>query len=73
VRGVTERSHIGPDLTHVGSRLSLAADSVRNTMDAAADWIAHPARFKPEAQMPAFEMLGASDIASIAAYLSSLK
>jgi cytochrome c oxidase subunit 2 len=73
VRGVASVSRIGPDLTHVGSRLRLAAGALPNAPDAFARWIAQTDRVKPGVHMPAFRALPASDLTALAAYLDSLQ
>ena len=64
---------IGPDLTHVGSRLSLGAGTLANEPDTLARWIGHVNRVKPGVLMPAFGMLPPADLQAIAAYLEGLK
>lgn len=73
VRGIAEGAAVGPDLTHVGSRLSLGAGSIPNSEAALRDWISHPARIKPAVEMPSFAMLPQRDIADLAAWLSALQ
>ncbi|CAN5762269.1 c-type cytochrome [soil metagenome] len=73
VRGVATEARLGPDLTHVGSRLYLGAGVVRNDRQAMADWIAQTQLMKPGAHMPSFSHLGREDIDAISAYLSSLE
>lgn len=73
VRGTDADGRIGPDLTHVGGRLTLAAATLANTPAAMAAWIATPHTTKPGALMPAFGMLPPPDLHAMAAYLSGLK
>lgn len=73
IRGTAADGVVGPDLTHVGSRLSIAAGLLPNEQDAFRRWIAHTDSLKPGALMPAFGMLPRDDLRSIAAYLESLK
>jgi cytochrome c oxidase subunit II len=73
VRGTAADGELGPDLTHVGSRLSLAAGTLPNDIDAFERWIAHPQAVKPEARMPPFDMLDKADVRAIAAYLEGLQ
>jgi cytochrome c oxidase subunit 2 len=73
VRGTPADGVIGPDLTHVASRRSLAAGLLPNTIEDFELWIARTEQLKPGAHMPAFGMLPTSEIAAIAAYLGSLK
>ena len=38
---------IGPDLTHVASRETLAAGRLKNTPENLADWLSDPQEYKP--------------------------
>jgi len=73
VRGTTAAGTIGPDLTHVGSRPSLATASMRNAPAEMAAWLAAPERTKPGAHMPGFAMVGDADLHALAAYLTALR
>ena len=74
VRGVSQESRLGPDLTHVGSRLHLGAGTVANEPAQLAAWVAHTQQMKPGARMPSSGgRLGAEDLQSIAAWLAQLK
>lgn len=73
VRGTAASGTIGPDLTHVGSRLSLGAATLPNEPEAFARWIAATHEVKPEAKMPSFGMLVGEDLAAVAAYLEGLQ
>ena len=73
IRGTAAAGRVGPDLTHVGSRLSLAAGTLPNDADAFRAWIDHPDRIKPDVLMPSFGMLPDDDLDAIAAYLESLQ
>ena len=64
---------VGPDLTHVGSRLSLGAGILPNDPEAFLRWIAHTADVKPGVHMPAFGMLPPEDVRAMAAYLEGLQ
>jgi len=72
VQGQVAGTPIGPDLTHVGSRTTLAAGVLANTADAMRAWIGDPQRYKPGALMPKVP-LSASDLDAVVAYLESLK
>ena len=63
---------IGPDLTHVGSRKTLAGGMLRNTPENLARWLKHPPAVKPGSLMPD---LGLTDtqVAALVAYLGSLQ
>ena len=71
-RGQVPGVSIGPDLTHVGSRATLAGGVVANTDDGMRAWIADPQQFKPGALMPKVPM-SVADLDAIVAYLRSLK
>jgi cytochrome c oxidase subunit 2 len=73
VRGTEATGAVGPDLSHVGSRETLAAGIMPVDVEAIASFISKPDAIKPGAQMPAFGMLPEADIAAIAAYLEGLK
>jgi cytochrome c oxidase subunit 2 len=73
IRGTDAAGTIGPDLTHVGSRLSLAAATLPNHEAALAGWIADGQRIKPENLMPPFRVLPSEDLVALAHYLKSLK
>jgi cytochrome c oxidase subunit II len=64
---------VGPDLTHVGSRSTLGAGVIDNTLDNMRSWIANPQAIKPGVLMPAFQTLGSADVNALADYLESLK
>ncbi len=73
VRGTAARGDIGPDLTHVGGRLSLGAGILEMRPDKLRDWLARTAHIKPGVHMPEFSMLPDADLQAIAAYLHGLK
>jgi cytochrome c oxidase subunit II len=73
VRGVTGASDLGPDLTHVASRLYIGAGELPTRAENFRKWIAHVQRVKPGARMPAFDQLDASSLDALAAFLMELK
>ncbi|TLX54275.1 cytochrome c oxidase subunit II [Stutzerimonas nosocomialis] len=73
VRGTEADGTLGPDLTHVGSRLSLAAGTLPADVDAFQRWIGHTGAIKPDVRMPAFGMLPEVQLSAMAHYLSGLK
>jgi cytochrome c oxidase subunit 2 len=73
IRGTAARGEVGPDLTHVGSRLSLGAGILGNEPTAFARWISRTEQVKPGVHMPAFGMLPPGDVRALAAYLDSLQ
>jgi cytochrome c oxidase subunit 2 len=73
IRGTAASGVIGPDLTHVGSRVSLAAGTLTNEPDHFRQWVAYTDQVKPGVLMPSFHMLSPEDLQALAAYLKSLK
>jgi cytochrome c oxidase subunit 2 len=73
IRGTPAAGAIGPDLTHVGSRSRIAADTLPNDPAALVQWIGQTDRVKPGVHMPAFRMLGTDDLSALAAYLGRLQ
>jgi len=73
VRGTEARGAIGPDLTHVGSRMSLAAGMMPNDAQAFARWITGSQHIKPENKMPPFGQFSDEELSALAAYLDSLE
>jgi cytochrome c oxidase subunit 2 len=72
VRGTAADGRFGPDLTHFGSRDTLAAGAVPNTPANVAQWIKQPAHYKDGALMPAMH-LDDGQIARVTAYLETLQ
>jgi len=73
VRGTAAAGTSGPDLTHVGSRSSLAAGTLPNNVGALAGWIAASQRIKPGNPMPSFDRWSGEELRAVATYLQSLK
>jgi cytochrome c oxidase subunit 2 len=73
VRGTPADGVVGPDLTHVGSRLSLGAGILPNDPEAFLKWMAHTQNVKPGVHMPHFGMLPPEDLRALAAYLDGLE
>lgn len=73
IRGTEAAGAVGPDLTHVGSRYSLAAGTLPNDAESFARWIADNQHIKPDNLMPAFAMLAPADLAALAHYLDGLE
>lgn len=72
IRGTDARGAIGPDLTHVGSRSTLAAGALANTRGALEGWIANAQAIKPGSQMPRM-YLSPGDLRAIVAYIETLR
>jgi cytochrome c oxidase subunit 2 len=72
IRGTTAAGHNGPDLTHFGSRQSLAAGTLPNTMGNLAGWIVNPQTIKPGNHMATIAV-NPDDLQPLIGYLESLK
>jgi cytochrome c oxidase subunit 2 len=73
VAGTPAQGLSGPDLTHVGSRLSLGAGILPNTRGTLIGWIGDSQSIKPNNRMPAYRSLQAAELNALAAYMESLK
>ena len=73
IRGTSASSGVGPDLTHVASRATLAALTIPNDSAYLHDWIRDSQRFKPGNQMPSFGGLPEREVRALVAYLEGLK
>ena len=73
IRGVNAPSRIGPDLTHFGSRRTLAAGILPMTEANIASFIRHPEKTKPGVRMPSFPQLSDDEAIALARYLQGLK
>lgn len=73
VRGTEANGEIGPDLTHVGSRLRIAAGTFPNTIGTLAGWVASAQHLKPGNGMPSFDRMTGPELRAVAAYLEGLK
>lgn len=73
VRGTEADGRVGPDLTHVGSRLTLGAGRLPNEAPSFARWIGTTETVKPGVHMPSFGMLPEEEIRAIASYLEQLE
>jgi cytochrome c oxidase subunit 2 len=72
IRGTPARGFVGPDLTHLASRSTLAGLTIPNSRSYLARWIADSQHFKPGNDMPDFHLRG-SQLQSLVAYLEGLK
>jgi cytochrome c oxidase subunit II len=73
ITGTDARGLVGPDLTHVGSRLTLGAAIVPNGPDGFIRWIQQTNKVKPGVHMPHFGMLPREELNALAHYLESLQ
>jgi len=72
VRGTGAGGRVGPDLTHLASRQTLAAATLRNTPEQLAYWVTHTQQVKPGNRMPDIDM-GERQLAELTAYLETLE
>ena len=72
ISGTPAGSRIGPDLTHLASRQTIAAGTLPNTRGNLAGWILNPQAFKPGTKMPPSQF-NPDDLQAVLSYLESLK
>ena len=72
IRGAEALGRVGPDLTHLASRLTLAAGTLENTRGNLAGWIGNSQAIKPGNDMPVMT-LAPNDLQALLAYLETLK
>ncbi len=72
IRGTAAHGMIGPDLTHVASRETLAAGRLQNTPANLAQWLLEPDLIKPGCHMPNLHLTRQQQD-SLVAYLESLQ
>jgi cytochrome c oxidase subunit 2 len=73
IAGTTAQGSNGPDLSHVGSRLSIGAGMLPNHRGTLAGWIAGNQQVKPGNHMPEFRAFAGPELRALAEYLESLK
>jgi cytochrome c oxidase subunit II len=72
IEGTEAGSHVGPDLTHLASRRTLAAGTLPNSRGALAGWIVDAQGIKPGVKMPP-NSIAPKDLDALLTYLQSLK
>lgn len=72
IAGTPAGSRVGPDLTHLASRRTIAAGSLPNTPGNLAGWIVDPQAIKPGVRMPP-NQLAPADLQALLGYLETLK
>jgi cytochrome c oxidase subunit 2 len=72
IRGTDADGYVGPDLTHVASRTTLAALTIPNDRESLREWIVDSQHVKPGNQMPNFNVSGPK-LDALVAYLEGLK
>lgn len=73
IRGTAAGGTIGPDLTHIGSRQMIGADSFPNNNGYLEGWITHAQTLKPECLMPNLTQFTGPQLQDLVAYLRSLQ
>jgi cytochrome c oxidase subunit 2 len=72
IQGTSARGRVGPDLTHMGSRQTLAAGRLQNTPEQLSVWLRDPDEFKPGSHMPNLRLTD-EQRGTIVQYLEALK
>jgi cytochrome c oxidase subunit 2 len=72
IRGTPAVGQVGPDLTHVANRLTLAAGALENNVGNLGGWIMDPQHIKPGSAMPATPLTG-KELQALLAYLRTLQ
>ncbi len=68
IQGIASVGKLGPNLTHFGSRTSIASKTLPNTVENLKAWLRNPQAVKPGTLMPNLN-LKEEDIEALAAYL----
>lgn len=72
VRGTLAGGTAGPDLTHLASRLSLGADTLKNNKGNLEAWITHAQSIKPGVAMPDLTQFTGVQLRDLVDYLGQL-
>ena len=72
IGGTSAQGKIGPDLTHISSRLTLASGRFQNTPAHLARWLADPQSVKPDSHMPNFQLTD-PQVRQLTSYLETLQ
>jgi cytochrome c oxidase subunit 2 len=73
VRGTEAKAQVAPDLTHVGSRLTIAAGTLPTTVCNLEAWITNAKMIKPGTQMPVLAEFSGPQLRAVATYVASLR
>jgi cytochrome c oxidase subunit 2 len=73
IRGTSALGRVAPDLTHVGSRQTIAAGTLPNSLGNLEAWITNAQSLKPGAKMPALTAFDGRELRAMAAYIASLR
>lgn len=72
IRGTSAGSRVGPDLTHLASRATIAAGTLANTAGNLGGWILNPQSIKPGCRLPP-NQLSRTDLQDLLAHLETLQ
>jgi cytochrome c oxidase subunit 2 len=72
IRGTPAQGQVGPDLTHVASRTTLAAGTIPNDRTHLTGWLRDPQHVKPGNKMPQLP-LSQAELSALVSYLESLR
>ena len=73
IRGTDAGSRVGPDLTHVASRLMIAAGTLPNTREHLRRWIAEPQADQARQPHASHVSLDGASLDAVLTYLRSLR
>jgi cytochrome c oxidase subunit 2 len=72
IRGTSAAGYVGPDLTHLASRTTLAGVTIPDTRAYLSRWVPDSQHFKPGNQMPDLRLTD-TQLTALVAYLESLR
>ena len=72
IRGTPAGSHVGPELTHIATRPTIAAGTLEMNRGNLAGWVVDAQGIKPGSRMPP-NSLSSEELEALLAYLESLK
>lgn len=72
INGISLAAQIGPDLTHLAARGTLAAGALKNNSSDLTRWLRGPDRIKPGAHMPGFGFKE-NELDDLSSFLGALK
>lgn len=73
IRGTLAGGTVAPDLTHIGSRQYIAANSYPNNNAYLEAWVTHAQSLKPDTQMPNLTQFNGTQLRDLVAYLRQLQ
>jgi cytochrome c oxidase subunit 2 len=71
--GTEAHGRVGPDLTHFGSRIGVAANTLPNEPASLEAWVTHAQSLKPNAQMPNITAFDGDELRAVVQYLRELQ